>query len=231
MTLPGWRRGVFAILLGRNWASYTHSAPPHRLSGPSPGRKAMPDSETPATPTPTPTGSPKRSLFSGTMDSVRNWLKVDDDSQAGLREDSNIRRAKHKQVRLLFLDVGNSSRSQVAQAFAQIYGFHAESAGTFPSVRVQDDAVHAMKEVGIDISGFRPKPLDANRLDSFDRIITFGDVMPKQWKQQKNVEFWNVMDPQGLPLDAYRTMRKDTEKRIKRMAKQFNVKQPEFVTL
>ena len=139
--------------------------------------------------------------------------------------------APKRKVRVLFVDVGNSGRSQVAQAFAAIYGFHAESAGTFPAMHVAPEAVAAMREVGIDISGFRPKPLDTSRLEAFDRVVTFGDPMPGPYRGRPNAEEWNVLDPQGLSLSGYATMRDDVERRVKALARRFKVKQPDLVLL
>jgi hypothetical protein len=40
-----------------------------------------------------------------------------------------------------------------------------------------------------------------------------SDALPRPWSREANVEHWNVIDPQGLSLDAYRMMRKDIERR------------------
>jgi len=139
--------------------------------------------------------------------------------------------APKRKIRVLFVDVGNASRSQMAQAFATIYGFHAESAGTFPSLRVSPEAVAAMADIGIDISGFRPKPLDTSRLEAFDRVITFGDPLPGPYRGRSNVEAWNALDPQGLSVTAYASVRDDLERRIKSLARRYKVRQPDLVML
>jgi arsenate reductase len=183
-------------------------------------------------PAPTaPHASPKRGLWRGRLDAVwepvRHWLKLDDPEQVGFWAGRRrVHRVRHTQMRLLFVDVGNAARSQVAEAHAQVLGFHAESAGTFPSLRLQPEAVHALQEVGIDISGWRPKPLDVHRLQAFDRVIVMSDALPRPWSRQANVEHWNVLDPQGLGLDAYRAMRKDLERRLKAMARRHGVRPP-----
>jgi arsenate reductase (thioredoxin) len=141
------------------------------------------------------------------------------------------RPAPRRKVRVLFVDIGNASRSQVAQAFATIYGFHAESAGTFPAMRVAPESVAVMGEIGIDIAGFRPKPLDTSRLESFDRVVTFGDPLPAPYRNRPNVEDWNVLDPQGLGVVGHSRMRDDIEKRVKALARRFKVKQPDLVVL
>ncbi|MFO1532504.1 MAG: low molecular weight phosphatase family protein [Thermoplasmatota archaeon] len=150
---------------------------------------------------------------------------------AGEAESGAAQAGPKRKVRVLFVDVGNSSRSQVGQAFATIYGFHAESAGTFPAMHVAPEAVAAMSEIGLDLAGFRPKPLDTSRLEAFDRIVTFGDPLPGPYRNRPNVEEWNVLDPQGLSVTGYATMRDDMEKRVRALARRFKVKQPDLVVL
>jgi arsenate reductase len=76
--------------------------------------------------------------------------------------------------KVLFICKHNSARSQMAEGLMRhLYGgrFEAYSAGTDPT-RVRWEAVEAMKEVGIDISGQRPKGLDAYRGERFDYVVT-----------------------------------------------------------
>lgn len=173
----------------------------------------------------------KRGFWGGTFDALADPFRRAFGGSAPSRGRTGMMREKHKQIRLLFVDVGNASRSQVTQAFATIYGFHAESAGTFPSMRVAPEAVVVMQDVGVDISHFRPKPLDVNRLEAFDRVIAMGDSLPKPWINLPNVEQWNLLDPQGMSLDGYTRMRDDAEKRIRRMAKEYGVEKPDLVVL
>ncbi len=61
---------------------------------------------------------------------------------------------------ILVLCTGNSARSQMAEAFLKKYkadDFSAASAGTQPKSEVHPLAVRVMNEIGIDISGRRPK--------------------------------------------------------------------------
>lgn len=63
---------------------------------------------------------------------------------------------------ILVLCTGNSARSQMAEAFLREFkgeSFDVASAGTEPKPQVHPLAVSAMKEIGIDISGQRPKEL------------------------------------------------------------------------
>ncbi|GAF96147.1 unnamed protein product, partial [marine sediment metagenome] len=75
--------------------------------------------------------------------------------------------------RVLFVCVGNSGRSQMAEAFFNHFSagrLVAMSAGTRPATSVSRTAIAAMAELSIDITAQRPKPL----IQQADRIITMG---------------------------------------------------------
>jgi arsenate reductase len=79
--------------------------------------------------------------------------------------------------RVLILCTGNSARSQMAEGLLRHDGgslFEVFSAGTNPS-QVRPEAIEAMREVGIDISGHRSKAVDEFASDAFDYVITVCD--------------------------------------------------------
>ena len=79
--------------------------------------------------------------------------------------------------RVLILCTGNSARSQMAEGILRHDGggrFEVESAGVNPS-RVRPEAVEAMREIGIDISGHRSKSADEFVGQDFDYIVTVCD--------------------------------------------------------
>ncbi|MET0649335.1 MAG: arsenate reductase ArsC [Pyrinomonadaceae bacterium] len=79
--------------------------------------------------------------------------------------------------RVLILCTGNSARSQMAEGLLRQDGgerFEVESAGVSPS-SVRPEAVEAMREVGIDISGQRSKSAEEFVGQDFDYIITVCD--------------------------------------------------------
>ena len=79
--------------------------------------------------------------------------------------------------RVLILCTGNSARSQMAEGLLRQDGgdgFEVESAGVNPS-SVRPEAVEAMREVGIDISGQRSKSAEEFVGRDFDYIITVCD--------------------------------------------------------
>jgi arsenate reductase len=79
--------------------------------------------------------------------------------------------------RVLILCTGNSARSQMAEGLLRHDAgdrFEVESAGTKPG-HVRPEAIAAMKELGIDISGHRSKHVDEFQGQSFDDVLTVCD--------------------------------------------------------
>ena len=80
-------------------------------------------------------------------------------------------------IRVLLLCTGNSARSQMAEGLLrQDAGerFEVESAGTKASF-MRSEAIAAMRELGIDISGHRSKNVDVFEGQQFDYVITVCD--------------------------------------------------------
>ena len=79
--------------------------------------------------------------------------------------------------RVLILCTGNSARSQMAEGLLRHDAgerFEVESAGTKPGI-VRPEAIDAMKELGIDISGHRSKSVEGFNGQQFDYVITVCD--------------------------------------------------------
>ena len=79
--------------------------------------------------------------------------------------------------RVLFLCTHNSARSQMAEGYLRARAgdrFEVESAGT-EETRVNPLAIHAMQEIGIDLTGQRSKTLDRFLDQPWDVVITVCD--------------------------------------------------------
>src|SRR5437016_4247938 len=83
--------------------------------------------------------------------------------------------------RILILCTGNSARSQMAAAFLKSFDARLDvySAGTEPAAGINPQAIQAMREVGIDISGGHPKSVKQFVSQSFDYVITVCDDADK----------------------------------------------------
>jgi arsenate reductase len=98
---------------------------------------------------------------------------------------------------------------KLAQGRIEVY-----SAGSKPSGKVNETAIEVMKEVGIDISKQRSKGFEEISEKAFDCVITMGcgDVCPFVPAKQR-IE-WDIADPQGKPIRAFRETRDIIEKKV-----------------
>ena len=113
-------------------------------------------------------------------------------------------------MRIVFLCVENSNRSQMAEAFGHMYappGVEVYSAGSAPSGKVNPKAVEAMKELGYDMLAHRSKGLDALPDVVLDVAVTMGcgDNCPNL-RAKKRID-WQIPDPKLLSADDYREVR------------------------
>ena len=80
-----------------------------------------------------------------------------------------------EKLKIVFLCTGNSCRSQIAQGWARHLKsdvINAYSAGVAPASAVSHRAIEVMREVGVDISGQKPKHIDDLGGIGFDYAIT-----------------------------------------------------------
>jgi arsenate reductase (thioredoxin) len=127
---------------------------------------------------------------------------------------------------VLFVCVHNSGRSQMAEAFFnKIAGGKAQalSAGTQPPYEVNPVVVEAMREIGINISGNKPKMLTMDMVDKAERMFTMGcgdeagAVCPASFIQ---TEDWALEDPKGKSLEQVRKIRDDIKERVSKLVKE-----------
>jgi arsenate reductase (thioredoxin) len=121
---------------------------------------------------------------------------------------------------VLFVCTQNAGRSQMAQAFFERHGpadVRAESAGDAPAAEVHPVVVEAMREVGIDLSGRRPKKLTLEMQLHADWAITLACGAQCPYVPTV-VEDWDVDDPAGRSLDEVRDIRDEIERRVIELA-------------
>ena len=132
-------------------------------------------------------------------------------------------------MNILFLCVGNSARSQMAEGLAkEILGSNhkVESAGSIPSGKVHPNAIATMREIGIDISNQTSKSiesLDAEFIDSLDFVITLcaEEICPVMQNSAKKIH-WINEDPvnknysEGQSKEAFKKVRNNLFNLIKK---------------
>ncbi len=126
------------------------------------------------------------------------------------------------QLKVLFICVENSCRSQIAEGFARQVGLEAESAGVKAGSGVNPNAVNVMAEAGIDISNQFSKAIDNEKLASYDAIISMCSVKTSDFCPSTFIGTqanWNIEDPKGQPLDVFRRVRDEIKAKVEELAK------------
>ncbi|MFE2265441.1 arsenate reductase ArsC [Streptomyces griseosporeus] len=118
---------------------------------------------------------------------------------------------------VLFVCVHNAGRSQMAAGFlSHLAGDRIEvrSAGSVPADQVNPAAVEAMREVGVDIAGRRPRVLTTEAVQASDYVITMGcgDACPV-FPGKKYLD-WALEDPAGKGVEAVRPIRDEIRERV-----------------
>lgn len=129
-------------------------------------------------------------------------------------------------LRILFLCVANSARSQMAEGLARrMFGDRAvvESAGS-AATGVNPHAIAALREIGIDISGQRSKSVSDLDAAAFDVIVTLcaDEVCPIVPGQVTRLH-WPLPDPvQASDADRparFRQIRDELDRRLRQFGR------------
>jgi arsenate reductase len=118
---------------------------------------------------------------------------------------------------VLFVCLHNAGRSQMSQALFEraAGGRHtAASAGTTPAGRVHPEVLDAMRELGIDLAGRRPRLLTRELAEQADVVVTMGCGDQCPYIPGKRYIDWDLPDPAGRPLDEVRATRDEIDKRV-----------------
>ena len=120
--------------------------------------------------------------------------------------------------RVLFVCIGNSCRSQMAEAFAKAYGadiMEVQSAGVSPATIISPLTRQVLGEKNLRIDDHFPKGLEAVSRQPFDTIVNMsGARLPIPGAQ---VIDWPVQDPIGQKEQVYRTVASQIEGLVMRL--------------
>ena len=133
-------------------------------------------------------------------------------------------------MNILFLCIGNSARSQIAEGLAKnMFGQKNDirSAGSEPSGKVHEGAIETMKEIGIDISDHSSKSiedLDDEFKDNLDYVVTLcaEEICPLLPSKAKLLH-WANEDPANPKLNEIESeaLFKITRENIYNLLKKF----------
>jgi arsenate reductase len=127
-----------------------------------------------------------------------------------------------KTLNLLFVCVGNSCRSQMAEALAKRLGegrVRAWSAGSHPLGMIIPETYDVLKEKGISLEGHSSKGLKDVPVADMEIIVGMGCEVacpvPAGFRGQ--VIEWNIPDPFGHDLDFFRGVRDLIERQVRQL--------------
>jgi len=129
----------------------------------------------------------------------------------------------HGKKRVLFVCIGNSCRSQMAEGFARAYGsdvLAAASAGVSPAMLIAPLTKQVLEERNIRIDGHFPKGLEIVARESFDVIVNMSGFNMTRIKlpgSSARVVDWSVPDPIGQNESVYRTVAAQIEALVMRL--------------
>ena len=123
-------------------------------------------------------------------------------------------------VKILFRCVGNSCRSQMAEAFTRRLGkgrIAAWSAGSSPLGWIAPYTFMVMEENGVSLNGQWSKRLQDVPAAEMDLVVFMGPevicALPAGFKGRRAE--WEIPDPFGAPVELYREVRDLIEKRVR----------------
>ncbi len=120
--------------------------------------------------------------------------------------------------RVLFVCIGNSCRSQMAEAFARAYGadiVEVRSAGLSPATMIAPLTKQTMEERNLNIDGQFPKTLDMVKREPFDVAVNMSGhpiTVPNA-----RMLTWVVPDPIGQKESVYRSVASQIEGLVMRL--------------
>lgn len=122
--------------------------------------------------------------------------------------------------KIVFVCVENSNRSQMAEAFAKMYGtgkIEAYSSGSRPSGKINHKAIAAMKELGYDLTTHQSKSLEEIPKIKYDYAITMGCGDECPFILAEHREDWKLDDPKNLEPSEFNKVRDEIERRVKEL--------------
>ena len=123
-----------------------------------------------------------------------------------------------EKTRVLFVCIGNSCRSQMAEGFAKAYGadvIAAASAGLSPATMIAPLTIQILEEHNVRIDGHFPKGLDIAVREPVDLLVNMSG-RPLSLPGIKGIE-WRVQDPIGLKDSVYREVAAQIESLVMRL--------------
>ena len=128
-------------------------------------------------------------------------------------------------ARVLFVCIGNSCRSQMAEGFARHQHsdvIAALSAGVYPASIVQPETIATMAEKSVSLEGQTPKTIQSIAAEQVDLLVNMSRVTVLHLFPgfKSGILIWEVDDPIGQPMIVYQDVRDRIETLVAKLAAQ-----------
>ncbi|EFV13831.1 low molecular weight phosphatase family protein [Segniliparus rugosus] len=133
---------------------------------------------------------------------------------------------EHQKPSVLFVCSTNSGKSQMAAGLMRKEAggrIDVHSGGTHPGTEVNEQSARSLREVGADMSGERPKPIDPGLLCSVDRVVILGQNAQLDPPEGVRVERWETDEPSQRGIEGeerMRLIRDDIAARVRALAEE-----------
>lgn len=124
-------------------------------------------------------------------------------------------------TRVLFVCVGNTCRSQIAEALARHTAadvIEPSSAGISPFGRIVEPTRAILRERGVSLDGQYSKGLREVNADGAHLIVNMTGMPGRALFPGASVVDWEIDDPYGEDLGVYRRILEDIEERLNALA-------------
>ncbi|WP_285189768.1 low molecular weight phosphatase family protein [Rhodococcus sp. MEB041] len=111
---------------------------------------------------------------------------------------------------VLFVCVKNGGKSQMAAGLMRtVAGDDVEvhSAGTAPGSAVNALAAESLREVGVDLTGEHPKPIDPDLMSRMDYVVTLGTEATVDPVEGPTYLNWDTDEPSTRGIEGMERMR------------------------
>jgi len=131
-------------------------------------------------------------------------------------------------VKVLFVCIGNSCRSQMAEALARALASDViapSSAGLSPLGFIAPPTLAVLEERGAGADGQYSKSLPEANADGAEMVINMsGHPIDRLFTGSKaRIENWDIADPYGEDIELYRRIRDEIEEHLKHLAARLRV--------
>lgn len=133
--------------------------------------------------------------------------------------------------RIVFICIGNSCRSPMAEGWARHLGkgeVEAASAGLYPLGHIAQETIQVMKEKNVSLAGQTSKGLEDINWQEVDVLVNMTRlpapaVVPGFRGATHN---WNIPDPYGESLPTYRKVRDLLEQKVEQLLAELSSSSP-----